>query len=109
MPTRAGASKSAAAAAVARAAAATLRREVQAYGKVLDPGPLVMLDGELLAAEAALTNSAAQRQRTKQLFDANQNASRRALDAAEAQFRADEIRVQVTRNQLNLNWGEGIA
>ena len=94
---------------IAPAAAAALRPEVQAFGKVLDPTPLVALHGELLTAEAALTNSSAQLQRTRTLFQEDQNASRRALDAAEAQFRADEVRVQVATSRVSLEWGEGIA
>ena len=94
---------------VEAAAAAEQRPEVKGFGKVLDPSGLVGLHGELLTAETALTNSTAQLQRTRTLFQEDQNASRRTLDGAEAQFRTDEIRVQVTRQRLDLDWGEGIA
>ena len=94
---------------IVSAEAATLRPEVKAYGKVLDPVSLVTLHGDVLAAEAALTNSAAQLQRTRTLFQEDQNASRRALDTAEAEFRSNEVRFQVAKSQLNLEWGDGIA
>jgi len=94
---------------IASVAGATQQPEVEGYGKVLDPTPLVTLQGELLTAEAALTNSAAQLQRTRTLFREDESTSRRALDAAEAQFRTDEVRVQVAKSRVGLEWGEAVA
>ena len=94
---------------LAAAAAARVSPEVKGYGKVLDPAPLAALQGEWLMAEAALTNSAAQQQRARTLFQADQNVSRRVLETAEAQFRADEIHLQTLRSRFALEWGEGVA
>lgn len=70
----------------------TRASEVKAFGTILDPTPLAALYGELIAAEAAAANSAAQLARTKALFAEDQNASRRAFEAAEAQARTDGAR-----------------
>lgn len=76
----------------AAVAAAVWDREVQAFGTILDPAPFATLQGDLAAAEAALAGSAAQLARTQALFAQDQNASRRALETAEAQQRADAAR-----------------
>lgn len=80
--------------------------ETKAYGQVMDPAPLLVLHGELVAAEAALTNSAAQFQRTKTLFEEDQNASRRAYDTAEAQQRTDAARLLNAQQRWLLATGD---
>ncbi|MBI3849729.1 MAG: hypothetical protein HY298_05485 [Verrucomicrobia bacterium] len=95
--------------AVAPLAAATHAPEVKAFGSVLDPAPLLALHGELVAAEVALTNSTAQYQRTKALFEDDQNASRRALDAAEAQQRTDSARLLNAQQRWTLATGDAAA
>ena len=92
--------------AVATLTAAKHAPEAKAYGQVMDPGPLLLLHGELVAAEAALTNSAAQFQRTKTLFEEDQNASRRAYDAAEAQQRTDAARLLNAQQRWSLATGD---
>lgn len=89
--------------------AATHAPEVKAFGSVLDPGPLLALNGELVAAEVALTNSTAQYERTKALFDEDENTSRRALDAAEAQRRTDAARLLNARQRWTLATGDAAA
>src|SRR5690349_20077307 len=46
---------------------ATRPEEVTAYGVILDPGPLISLNADLLSASAALSASRAEFQRTKRL------------------------------------------
>ena len=94
---------------LAAVAATTNSPETKGFGKVLDPSPLAALQGEWLAAEAALTNSAMQQQRARTLFQADQNVSRRVLETAEAQYRADEIRLQTLQARFALEWGDGVA
>src|SRR4030095_2105371 len=60
-----------------------------AFGRVLDPLPLVALDGDLATAEAAVTASRAEYERTQKLLAAGENTSRKSFEAAEALFRAD--------------------
>jgi hypothetical protein len=77
-----------------------------AFGRVLDPTPLVTIDSDLAAAGAALAASRAENERTQKLLAAGENTSRKAAEAAEAQFRADEIKVAGLNRQLQLQWGE---
>jgi hypothetical protein len=77
-----------------------------AFGRVLDPTPLVTLDSDLAAAEAALSASRAEHERTQKLLAAGENTSRKAAETAEAQFRADEIKVAGLNRQAQLQWGE---
>lgn len=86
--------------------AATRAPEVKAFGAVLDPTPLVALQGELVTAEVAAANSTAQLARTKTLFEEEQNVSRRALDVAEAQQRSDAARLQNAQQRWALELGE---
>ena len=79
-----------------------------AFGRVLDPSPLVTLDGELAAAEAAIAASRAEFERTQKLLAAGENSSRKALETAEAQFRADEIKARSLRRQVALQWGASL-
>ena len=92
--------------AVVPIAAAAVAPEAKGFGTVLDPGGFVALHGELVAAEVALTNSSAQLKRTKALFEEDQNASRRALDAAEAQYRTDAAKLLSTQQRWMLILGD---
>ena len=80
-----------------------------AFGRVLDPTPLVTLDGELAAAEAALAASRAEFDRTQTLLKSGENLSRKVAETAEAQFRADEIKADGLRRSALLEWGTAIA
>jgi len=80
-----------------------------AYGRVLDPTPLVTLDGDLAAIEAAIAASRAEFERTQKLLAAGENTSRKIFEAAEAQFRADEIKADNLRRQAVLQWGSAIS
>ena len=79
-----------------------------AFGRVLDPSPLVALDGDLAATEAAITASRAEFERTQKLLAAGENTSRKVFETAEAQFRADEIKADSLRRQAALQWGAAL-
>ncbi len=76
-----------------------------AFGRVLDPTPIVTLDGDLATAEAALAASRAENERTQKLLAAGENTSRKVAETAEAQFRADEIKADGLRRRALLEWG----
>ncbi len=82
---------------------------ITTVARVLDPGPLLALDGELATAEASLAASRAEAQRTRKLFDEDHTASARALEGAEATARADQEKVESARRRLMLDWGDGVA
>ncbi len=82
---------------------------VATVARVLDPGPLLTLDGELASAEASLVASSAEANRTRKLFDEDRTASARSLETANAQARADQEKVDSARRRLLLEWGDGVA
>ncbi len=85
------------------------RPQVVAYGTALDAVPLATLSADLSSAEAALAASQPQLERLRKLYQAGQNMSRKALELAEAQYRADENRVHLARRQMAAAWGDAVA
>ncbi len=92
---------------VAKSLSSTPRR--QGYGRVLDPTPLVILESEMATAEAALTASRAEYERTLKLLSLGENISRKAAEAAEALFRSDEIKTELLHRTALLQWGASFA
>ena len=84
---------------------AELKLQRVAFGRVMDPVPLVTLDGEFAAAEAALSASRSEYERTQSLQKAGEGISRKVSETAEAQFRADEIKADGLRRRARLEWG----
>ncbi len=76
-----------------------------AFGRVLDPSPLVALDGELAAAEAAIAASRAEYDRAKKLMAVGGGTSPKVFETAEATFHADEIKQSNLHRQSALQWG----
>ena len=90
---------------VAQPIARELPREVKGYGRVLDPTALTVSLVELDAAEAALDASNKEYERIKALFAHDQNASARAVEAAEAGLKRDQAQVEGVRAKLIAVWG----
>ncbi len=90
-------------------AAATLDRELPAYGRVLDPAPLVGLVSEIGVARAALDASSKEDQRLQRLFAQGQGASAKAAETAAAAVKRDRILLQAAEAQLVAAWGEPLA
>lgn len=86
-----------------------LPREVPAFGRVLDPAPLAELAAELARADIAVAASAKELQRVKQLHEQGQNASLRALEAAEATARRDQLARESVELKLVAGWGQALA
>ena len=76
-----------------------------AYGNVIDPSPLVVLDSELTAAAAALAASKSAHDRTLALVATN-DASKQAAEASLAQFIADQIKVESLTRNGRMQWGD---
>lgn len=87
---------------------AKLNPELRAYGHVLDPSGLASLTGELLTAQAAQRASEAELKRTKTLAAQN-NASEKAVQAAEAAAAHDQAQLQSVRLRLLSSWGTSLA
>ncbi len=82
--------------------------EVKGYGRVLDPAPLVALVAELATAQAEVAASQKEFERLK-ILSQQQNAAERALQAAEATARRDQIAEATARARLVTGWGTAIA
>jgi hypothetical protein len=80
-----------------------------AFGRVLDPTPLVTLDSDLAAADATLAASRAEYERTQKLLASGENTSRKVAETAEAQFRTDEIKAAGLRRAASLQWGAAFS
>jgi hypothetical protein len=83
--------------------------EIDAFAKVLDPAPLVQLESDYETAVAAAAASHAEAVRSKALHDDGGSVAAKDLEAAEAQARADALKVQNLRTQFGLQWGPGVA
>lgn len=81
-----------------------LQAHRMAFGSVFDPSLLVALDGDLAAAEAALTASKADNERMQALVATN-DASKKTAEAAAAQFLADKIKVEGLIRGAQMQWG----
>jgi hypothetical protein len=79
--------------------------EMKAYGKVLDPTPLATLLIDQATTKASLEASSKEYERLKQLFSQGQNASARAVEAAEAMMRKDQVQLQSVQARLDLALG----
>jgi len=88
--------------------AAQLAPEIKGYGRVLDPGPLAQVAADLVTAEAAGQASQSELKRLKTLAAQN-NASERALQAAEATAIHDQAQIQAIRLKLLASWGNAIS
>jgi hypothetical protein len=87
---------------------ARLNAQAKAYGRVLDPSGLAALAGDLVTAQAAARASEAELKRSKTLAAQN-NASERAVQTAEATAAHDQAQLQSVRLRLLSSWGNAIA
>jgi len=88
--------------------AAQLSPEIKGYGHVLDTSPFGTLVAELVSAQAAAAASDAELKRLKALTAQN-NASERAFQSAEAAAARDNAQVQAVRLRLIANWGTTLS
>jgi hypothetical protein len=85
-----------------------LNPDIKAYGRVLDTSPLASLVADLTSANAAGAASQAELDRLKTLTAQN-NASARSLQAAEAAAARDQSQAEGIRLKLIGTWGSTIA
>ena len=88
---------------------ATQALEVKAYGRVLEPAPLLALASDTASARAALAASSKEYQRLNGLFAQGQNASAKALESAQAAMQHDQIALQAAGAQIVAAWGRSVA
>jgi hypothetical protein len=95
--------------ALAKPTAATLAPVIQAFGRVLDPTPLIALVAEAETARAALAASEKDATRVKKLYEEGTNVSAQVLETAEAAAARDRIAVASVRARLLAGWGRTLA
>lgn len=89
-------------------APAQITPEIKGYGRVVDPAALAGMVGDFTTAQAANESSQAALKRLKTL-SAQNNASEKALQEAEAAAARDQAQAQAARLKLLGTWGEAIA
>jgi hypothetical protein len=89
--------------------AASLAPEIKCYGRVLDGSPLIALLSSVASGRAALDASSKDYERVKALFTQGENASARAMEAAEAATKRDKISLQSAEAQLVASWGKAMT
>ncbi|WP_293367264.1 hypothetical protein [Phenylobacterium sp.] len=82
---------------------------MDAFAKVLDPGPLAQLNSDLLTAIATAAASRAEAARAQTLSGTGGALARKDAEAAQAQARSDALKVELLRQRLGLEWGPGVA
>ncbi len=85
------------------------KSQIDAFAKVLDPGPLAQLDSDLLTAVAAAAASKAEADRSKLLNAAGGSIATKDVEAAVAQATSDALKVAQLRHRVGLEWGPGLA
>jgi hypothetical protein len=83
--------------------------ELTAYGTVLDPSSLITAQTGIATTTIALETSKKAAARAKSLFDQGENVARKTLESAEADLRANEIKLKALQEQIVLEWGHKIA
>jgi len=94
---------------VATPVALDLQPEIKAFGRVLDPTPLVTLLAEVETAHAALTASQKEFDRLQKLHSEDENVSAQAVEAAEAALARDRAQAASARARLVAAWGPALA
>lgn len=92
---------------------ATLKSErrsaqIDAFAKVLDPGPLAQLETDLEGAQASAAASAAEARRARALNASGGTVASKDAETAEAQARNDAAKVALLRQRIGLEWGPGV-
>jgi hypothetical protein len=83
--------------------------QIDAFAKVLDPGPLAQLEADLLTAESSAAASKAEADRARALHASDGSIASKDVEAAVAQADDDASKLNLLRRRLGLEWGPGIA
>ena len=84
-------------------------RQVAAFAKVLDTGPLANLESDLESQIAAAAASSAEAARARMLSRNGTGMSFKDAEAAIAQASQDQTKLNLLRRRVGLEWGPGLA
>jgi tetrahydromethanopterin S-methyltransferase subunit F len=90
-------------------AAAKIAPYRNAYGIVLDPGPLIALRNRIVAAQATGRFSAQSLARAKQLYAANHNIAMATLQAAQAHNATAHATEYSLESRARVDWGAALG
>ena len=93
---------------IASPPAADWQPEIKAYGRALDPAPLMDLLADLGRAQITFDSSHQELERAKQLKQ-DKNISERAFQDIEATYRQNLATLSVARFKIETAWGKRIA
>ncbi len=93
---------------VAPVLASQATAEKTGFARALDVGALAAIDAEAKAAEATAAASRAEAARLAMLYVQDQSASRRSVEAAQAQAQSDAARAQLAMRRVGLEFGPGL-
>lgn len=103
------AKREAAGIALAAVGETTLTPEISAFGRVLDPTPLIQLVAELATARAAASASEKEKTRAEKLLSAGGNASAQVVETAQANAARDQLAVSSAQARLAVTWGRSVV
>ena len=83
--------------------------ELKAFGRVLDASTLSLMLGDIDVAQSALEASAKEFERVQSLRANGENASARAVEAAEAAVKRDRALLALAQSRLVAAWGPALA
>jgi hypothetical protein len=86
-----------------------LAPEVKAYGRVLDPSPLIALLADIESARAALAASEKEFARVQKLHAQDANVSAQVVETAEATVLRDRAQATAAQARLIAAWGAALA
>lgn len=87
----------------------SMAREIRGYGRVLDATPFISIASEIQMAQTAFEASQKEFERLRVLRGQDQNASARALEAAEAIMKRDRALIDLSRLRLVSGWGQALS
>ncbi|MEI7729502.1 MAG: hypothetical protein WCO56_08010 [Verrucomicrobiota bacterium] len=93
---------------VAALTVAQLKPEVKTFGRVLDPAPLAAMVSELAVIENAMQAALKEQERLRRLAQ-DQNASARAIEAAETTVQQSRLQIAAIQERIALAWGKAVA
>jgi len=86
-----------------------LPAETKAYGRVLDPAPLLAALTEVQAARVDLTSAEQEFARAKKLNAEGENVSTQVVETTGAAVERDRLQLEAARGRLVAGWGDALA
>ncbi|MFN7971988.1 MAG: TolC family protein [Acidobacteriota bacterium] len=90
----------------AELASSSRSQSLRAFGRILDPAPLVAIQAEAEAVEASMLATRPEAERLRRLSREGDSVARTNLEAAEAQLAVDQSKIDGLHRQVAMAWGD---